>query len=118
MINIASVRSPLGNSNIIEILSKLLETASVRQQVDFEVQALRVLGNLCFDNGKVQKNQKRLWQWERILTLFQIESNRKRVKDAGIISIAANWFKTERHDLIRTICGFYLNSSMDYGKKI
>ncbi|KAG2199927.1 hypothetical protein INT47_009253, partial [Mucor saturninus] len=87
----ASVRTPLGEANIIESLSTLLQTTS-GQQTDFRLQSLRVLGNLCFDNV----------------------SNRKRVKEAGIIPMVATWFETERTDLIRTICGFYLNSSMDY----
>lgn len=45
-----------------------------------------------------------------------IESNRQRVKEAGIIAVVAPYLQSERHDLIRTMCGFYLNSSMDYGK--
>jgi hypothetical protein len=48
---LATVRTPLGDSGIIEILSDLLKIAS-GQQPNFQVQALRVLGNLCFDNGK------------------------------------------------------------------
>lgn len=51
---LASVRSPLGNANIIESLSKLLEAAA-GQQIDFQVQTLRVLGNLCFDHGNYEK---------------------------------------------------------------
>lgn len=49
--NTASLRTPLGNAQVIECLSKLLEKVS-GQQPDFQLQALRVLGNLCFDNGK------------------------------------------------------------------
>ncbi|KAG2233918.1 hypothetical protein INT48_004406 [Thamnidium elegans] len=87
----ASVRTPLGEANIIENLASLLQV-TLGQQLNFQVQALRVLGNLCFDH----------------------EQNRKRVKEAGIIPIVVPWFDIKQKDLIRTICGFYLNSSMDY----
>ncbi|GAA5800342.1 hypothetical protein HPULCUR_005769 [Helicostylum pulchrum] len=87
----ASVRTPLGDANIIENLASLLQL-TLGQQPEFQVQSLRVLGNLCFDH----------------------EQNRKRVKEAGIIPIVVPWFDIEQKDLIRTICGFYLNSSMDY----
>ncbi|KAI9364191.1 armadillo-type protein [Pilaira anomala] len=85
----ASVRSPLGEANIIETLTTLLQSSP---SVDFQLQSLRVLGNLCFDH----------------------EQNRKRVKDAGLISLVVPWFDCQQKDLIRTLCGFYLNSSMDY----
>lgn len=51
MFIIASVRTPLGEANIIESLSTLLQSTS-GQQVEFQLQSLRVLGNLCFDHGK------------------------------------------------------------------
>ncbi|KAI8639876.1 armadillo-type protein [Parasitella parasitica] len=87
-----SLRSPLGDAGIIENLAKSLNEASGKQ-LNFQIQALRVLGNLCFDN----------------------ENNRKRVKDAGIVPIVARYLtETPRLDLTRTVCGFYLNSSMDY----
>ncbi|KAI7902649.1 armadillo-type protein [Cokeromyces recurvatus] len=87
-----SFRSPLGESGLIETLSKLLKMASGKQ-TDFQIQALRVLGNLCFDHM----------------------DNRKRVKDAGIFPIIAPYFDNrDLPDLIRTACGFCLNSSMDY----
>ncbi|KAI9485570.1 MAG: armadillo-type protein [Benjaminiella poitrasii] len=87
-----SFRSPLGEAGVIETLSRLLQESS-GEQVDFRIQALRVLGNLCFDHV----------------------DNRKRVKDAGIIRILASYFDNRDSDsLIRTVCGFCLNSSMDY----
>ncbi|KAI8340386.1 armadillo-type protein [Choanephora cucurbitarum] len=86
-----SLRTPLGEAGLIKSLSVLLESAS-GNQADFQIQALRVLGNLCFDH----------------------ESNRKHVKDAGIITTAASYLGSGRADLVRTVCGFYLNSSMDY----
>lgn len=46
---IASVRSPLGEANITETLATLLKSSP---SVDFQLQSLRVLGNLCFDHGK------------------------------------------------------------------
>ncbi|KAF1802814.1 armadillo-type protein [Mucor lusitanicus] len=88
----ASLRSPLGDSGIIENLAGLLNEASGKQ-LHFQIQALRVLGNLCFDH----------------------ENNRKRVKDAGIVpTVAAYLTQNAPSDLVRTVCGFYLNSSMDY----
>lgn len=48
---LATVRTPVGDSGIIESLSDLLKITS-GQQLNFQIQALRVLGNLCFDNGK------------------------------------------------------------------
>ncbi|KAI8079536.1 armadillo-type protein [Gilbertella persicaria] len=87
----ASLRTPLGEAGIIESLSNLLKSASGNQP-EFQIQALRVLGNLCFDH----------------------EANRKHVKAAGIVSLVASYLNSQRPDLIRTICGFYLNSSMDY----
>ncbi|GAN11293.1 ARM repeat-containing protein [Mucor ambiguus] len=88
----ASLRSPLGDSGIIENLAGLLNEASGKQ-LHFQIQALRVLGNLCFDH----------------------ENNRKRVKDAGIVPTVATYLtQNAPSDLIRTVCGFYLNSSMDY----
>jgi hypothetical protein len=50
--------------------------------------------------------------------IHNIEKNRKRVKDAGIISTVAVYLNSLQSDLIRTVCGFYLNSSMDYGKEL
>ncbi|KAK4514550.1 uncharacterized protein ATC70_002148 [Mucor velutinosus] len=88
----ASLRSPLGDSGIIETLAGLLNETSGRQ-FHFQIQALRVLGNLCFDH----------------------ENNRKRMKDAGIVPTVASYLTQDApSDLIRTVCGFYLNSSMDY----
>jgi hypothetical protein len=49
---LASLRSPLGDSGIIENLAGLLNEASGKQ-LEFQIQALRVLGNLCFDNGNL-----------------------------------------------------------------
>lgn len=51
-IRVASLRSPLGDSGIIESLAGLLNEASGKQ-LYFQIQALRVLGNLCFDNGNL-----------------------------------------------------------------
>ncbi|KAG1626641.1 hypothetical protein G6F45_008251 [Rhizopus arrhizus] len=45
------VRTPLGEANIIRDLATLLQRVPY-QQTNFQIQALRVLGNLCFDNGK------------------------------------------------------------------
>ncbi|KAI9280758.1 armadillo-type protein [Sporodiniella umbellata] len=85
------VRTPLGETNIVRDLATLLQRAPY-QQTKFQIQALRVLGNLCFDN----------------------EDNRKRVKEAGVISTVSPYFKSPNKDLVRFLCGFYLNSSMDY----
>lgn len=49
---LASLRSPLGDSGIIENLAGLLNEASGKQ-LEFQIQALRVLGNLCFDHGNL-----------------------------------------------------------------
>lgn len=39
------------------------------------------------------------------------------MKDAGIVpTVAAYLTQNAPSDLVRTVCGFYLNSSMDYGK--
>ncbi|CEP14143.1 hypothetical protein [Parasitella parasitica] len=87
-----TLRSPLGDSGIIENLAQLLNEASGKQ-LDFQIQALRVLGNLCFDH----------------------ENNRKLVKDAGIVPNVARYLTEKlQPDLTRTVCGFYFNSSMDY----
>lgn len=51
-----------------------------------------------------------------LFTVVPLEQNRKRVKDAGLISLVVPWFDSQQKDLIRTLCGFYLNSSMGYGK--
>ncbi|KAG1473491.1 hypothetical protein G6F56_000924 [Rhizopus delemar] len=85
------VRTPLGETNIIRDLATLLQRVPY-QQTDFQIQALRVLGNLCFDN----------------------ESNRKRVKEAGVISTVSPYLKSQNKELVHFLCGFYLNSSMDY----
>ncbi|KAG1394320.1 hypothetical protein G6F60_010934 [Rhizopus arrhizus] len=85
------VRTPLGEANIIRDLATLLQRVPY-QQTNFQIQALRVLGNLCFDN----------------------ESNRKRVKEAGVISTVSPCLKSQNKELVRFLCGFYLNSSMNY----
>ncbi|KAI8361761.1 armadillo-type protein [Blakeslea trispora] len=86
-----SLRTPLGEVGLVKSLSILLENASGNQP-DFQIQALRVLGNLCFDH----------------------ESNRRHVKEANIVTTVASYLISDRVDLIRTVCGFYLNSSMEY----
>ncbi|KAI8988486.1 armadillo-type protein [Mycotypha africana] len=93
----AALRSPIGECGVIQTLATLLtiskQTDGQQQQYLFQIQALRVLGNLCFDH----------------------EENRKRVEEAGIVSLVASFLKEANHsDLIRIVCGFYLNSSMDY----
>ncbi|EIE84734.1 hypothetical protein RO3G_09444 [Rhizopus delemar RA 99-880] len=88
------VRTPLGEANIIRDLATLLQRVPY-QQTNFQIQALRVLGNLCFDN----------------------ESNRKRVKEAGVISTVSPCLKSQNKELVRFLCGFYLNSSMNYDNK-
>jgi hypothetical protein len=50
-------RTPLGEKGVIESLAKLFEKSSGQQNADdivsFQIQALRVLGNLCFDHGRL-----------------------------------------------------------------
>ncbi|KAF7729761.1 hypothetical protein EC973_003839 [Apophysomyces ossiformis] len=81
-----SVRTPLGKAGIIGHLSMLLPLGPL----PFKIQVLRVLGNLCFDH----------------------DENRKLVHEASIIPQVMTFFDTE--ELVRTTCGFCLNSSMDY----
>lgn len=50
------------------------------------------------------------------LFFFFTESNRKRVKEAGVISTVSPCLKSQNKELVRFLCGFYLNSSMNYGK--
>ncbi|ORE20916.1 ARM repeat-containing protein [Rhizopus microsporus] len=86
-----TVRTPLGNARVIEDLATLLQRVP-SEETDFHIQALRVLGNMCFDH----------------------EDNRKHVKDSGVISTISPFFQCQKKELLPFICGFYLNSSMDY----
>ncbi|KAI8374497.1 armadillo-type protein [Radiomyces spectabilis] len=87
-----SVRSPLGEAGIIGSLATLIQLGS-GVQVPFQIQALRVFGNLCFDH----------------------EENRKRVHEAGIVPLVMPFLaEGQPSDLIQTACGFCLNCSMDY----
>ncbi|ORE02065.1 ARM repeat-containing protein [Rhizopus microsporus var. microsporus] len=86
-----TVRTPLGNARVIEDLATLLQRVP-SEETDFHIQALRVLGNMCFDH----------------------EENRKHVKDSGVISTISPFFHSQKKELLPFVCGFYLNSSMDY----
>lgn len=49
-LSIASSRLPLGDAGIIETTVAMMNKDP--HPLDFDVQALRVLGNLCIDRGK------------------------------------------------------------------
>ncbi|KAI9016522.1 armadillo-type protein [Phycomyces nitens] len=86
-----STRTPLGEAGVLEKVTDILRLA--KSQTDYQIQALRVYGNMCFDHG----------------------DNRKRVHDAGVIPLVIPFLEQgNRPDLVRTCCGFCLNGSMDY----
>ncbi|KAI9321600.1 armadillo-type protein [Dichotomocladium elegans] len=85
-----TARASLGESNGIAHVSRLLELTN---EDTFRIQAFRVLGNACID----------------------FDDNRKRVLDAGAVSMAIPCLKEEQNpELTKFACGFCLNSSMDY----
>ncbi|KAI9492634.1 armadillo-type protein [Zychaea mexicana] len=87
-----TVRANLGENMIIEHVIRLLKL-STESQLDFRVQALRVLGNACID----------------------YDDNRKRVLEAGAVQLVIPFLQESQNpDLTKVACGFCLNSSMDY----
>ena len=100
------MRKPFGEAGIITNLSRLFTLPSAPEE--FQVQALRVFGNLCFDEGACQLMRHAL--------TFSKDENRERVLDARIIPVALSLLKKDLPTLNKTVCGFCLNSSMDYSK--
>ncbi|KAL0079552.1 armadillo-type protein [Phycomyces blakesleeanus] len=87
-----STRTPLGEAGVLEKVTDILRLAK-EGQTDYQIQALRVYGNMCFDHN----------------------DNRQKVHDAGVIPLAIPFLEQgHRPDLVRTCCGFCLNSSMDF----
>ncbi|ORY96860.1 armadillo-type protein [Syncephalastrum racemosum] len=85
-----SMRTPLGD--VIAPLAHLL-SLSTDDQTAFRIQALRVLGNICFDHAE----------------------NRKRVHEVNIIPTVVPYLQQHQDPtLIRTACGFCQNSTVEY----
>ncbi|CAO3587697.1 unnamed protein product [Absidia cylindrospora] len=86
----SSVRLPLGEAGIIETVAQLLMKDA--HPTDFDVQAMRVLGNLSIDR----------------------DENRQRVLDSGVIATLNALFDKKDIKLNMVLCGFCLNSSMNF----
>ncbi|ORZ16864.1 armadillo-type protein [Absidia repens] len=85
-----SVRLPLGEAGIIQTVTQLLMKDA--HPTDFDVQAMRVLGNLSIDR----------------------DENRQRVLDSGVIVSLNALFDKKDIKLNMVLCGFCLNSSMNF----
>ncbi|KAI8335826.1 armadillo-type protein [Chlamydoabsidia padenii] len=85
-----SSRLPLGDAGIIETTVALINKDP--HPIDFDVQALRVLGNLCIDR----------------------DQNRQRVLDSGVLGKVVPLFEKNDKILNMMLCGFCLNSTMDF----
>ncbi|KAI9261671.1 armadillo-type protein [Phascolomyces articulosus] len=86
-----TVRSDLGENDIIQHVTRLIKLSS-DEQTTFRVQALRVLGNACID----------------------YDDNRKRVLESGAVQLIIPYLQSQNSELTKVACGFCLNSSMDY----
>ncbi|CAO3625455.1 unnamed protein product [Cunninghamella blakesleeana] len=85
-----SVRDPFGNAGIINSVATLMKKTP--HPIVFDVQALRILGNLSIDN----------------------DDNRKRVLEANVIEHVLGLFQKDDPNLDLMLCGFCLNTSMNY----
>ncbi|KAI9304355.1 armadillo-type protein [Cunninghamella echinulata] len=85
-----SVRAPFGNEGIIDSVANLMKRTP--HSILFDLQALRILGNLSIDN----------------------DENRQRVLDTNIIELILGLFQNNDPHLNLMLCGFCLNSSMDF----
>ncbi|KAI8098575.1 armadillo-type protein [Halteromyces radiatus] len=85
-----SVRIPLGEAGIIEATTALLK--KIPHPIEFDIQALRILGNLSIDR----------------------DENRKRVLDSGVIDTVMALFGGNDNMLNMMLGGFCINTAMDY----
>jgi hypothetical protein len=88
-----------------------------KERVDYLIQALRSLGNLCFDHGTVLCEQLA----SGVTTgsnVFFADENRKLVAESDVIPVIVRGLESKHPALVRTTCGELLNLSIDSGMKI
>jgi len=83
-------RDPLSKAGVIQSITEIMKQAS-KERVDYLIQALRSLGNLCFDH----------------------DENRKLVAESDVIPVIVRGLESKHPALVRTTCGALLNLSID-----
>ncbi|KAM3583919.1 hypothetical protein VKS41_003884 [Umbelopsis sp. WA50703] len=83
-------RSPLGNAGVIQAITDIMKKAEGNRPT-YNVQALRSLGNLCFDH----------------------DENRKLVVESNIMPVIIKGLKSNNPDLVRTTCVALSNLCID-----